>query len=424
MTERKIGVRAEDIESDPGFQHFREKHYLSDATMIGYVNAFQRYVDYTGLCLSDLIAEAEKEEYDRIPIERRKVGERLHGFRKYLKENSLSPATVKRALAAVKSFYINGYSITLPTLGRDRSLSGKIRIENKGIPDKEDIIKVFNIADLRERSIILGITSSGLSTTDFVSLTIKDFKEGYDEKTGVTVLDMRRKKTSQDFVTFFSAEATAAINEYLAWRERPKPKTAHKDILKSWEKHRIYSDSDYLLCKKYVPDEYQEAHDEELRRESEKGLQTVFRVLANRAGIARDKGVWNMFRAHKLRSWFFSVLINNGCPEEHAEVFMGHASRIGSSNGTYYSVIIPKLKETYLQFMPYLSLLTPIEVKVIETEGYKELKEENDVLRRDLEAMKAIEAEKEPVDEILSRLISDPEVQRLLRKKLEGLTDG
>ena len=407
MTERKIEITAEDIEADTAFQYFKHKHDLSEKTMIGYVNALQRYVEFTGLSLTKLVEEAQAEETKNIHKEKRQVGQRLSGFRKHLKALDLAPASIRRMIAGVKSFYVNGYSIELPILGKDRDLAGKVKIENKGIPSKEEILKAFDIADLREKAIILGITSSGLSTKDFVNLRVKDFREGYDEETGITVLDLRRAKTAQDFVTFFSAEATAGINEYLRWRERDKPITLHKDILDSWEKHGIYGGDDYLICKKYILGAYLETQNEELRRESESGLQTVFRQLANRAGIARGKGMWNMFRAHKLRSWFYSQMLNNSCPQDLAEVFMGHVSKLGSSGGTYYSAIVPKLKEAYLEFMPHLSLLSPVETKVIESQSYKELRAQNEVLKERIAIIEAREEARDIRDEKISGIDTD-----------------
>jgi intergrase/recombinase len=389
MTERKIGITAEDIEGDPAFQYFQEKHDISESTMTGYVNALQRYVEFTGLSLTKLVEEAQSEETKNIPKEKRHVGQRLRGFRKHLKTLDLAPASIRRM--------------------------GKVKQENKGIPSKEDIIKVLDIADMREKAIILGITSSGLSTKDFVNLRVKDFREGYDEETGITTLDLRRAKTAQDFVTFFSMEATNAINEYLRWRERDKPKTEHPDILNGWKKHLIHSGEDYLIAKKYIPASYLETRNEELRRESESGLQTVFRQLSNRAGIARSKGTWNMFRAHKLRSWFYSQLLNNSCPQDSAEVFMGHVSRLGSSGGTYYSAIIPKLKESYLEFMPHLSLLSPVETRVIESASYKELKAQNEVLK---ERITVIETQTEAT---LNRLASEPAGRKGLKELIKDV---
>jgi site-specific recombinase XerD len=425
MTERKIKVTAEDIEGDPAFQYYQEKHDISEHTMAGYINALQRYVEFTGLTLTELVKEAENEETKNIPKEKRQLGQRLRGFRKHLKALDLAPASIRRMLAGVKSFYTNGYSIELPKLGKDRALAGKLKPENKGIPSKEDIIKVLDIADMREKAIILGITSSGLSTKDFVNLRVKDFREGYDEETGITVLDSRRAKTAQDFVTFFSAEATDVISEYLRWRERDKPKTAHPDILNGWEKHGIYSSDNYLICKKYIPNSYRETKNEGLRKESEAGLQTVFRQLASRAGISREKGMWNMFRAHKLRSWFYSQMLNNSCPQDLAEVFMGHTSKLGSSGGTYYTAIVPKLKEAYLEFMPHLSLLTPVETKVIESKSYKELKSQNEALKERIAAMEAREEARDIRDEKISGIDTDltplfkkPNVQAELIKAL------
>ena len=419
MTERKIQITAEDIEGDLAFQYYQEKHDISESTMTGYINALQRYVEYTCLSLTKLVEEAQAEETKNVPKEKRQVGIRLRGFRKHLKELNLAPASIRRMIAGVRSFYVNGYSIELPVLGKDRALAGKVKQENKGIPSKDEIIKVLDIADMREKAIILGITSSGLSTKDFVNLRVKDFREGYDEETSITVLDLRRAKTKQDFVTFFSEEATKTINEYLRWRERDKPETAHPDILSGWEKHLIDSGEDYLICKKYVPSAYLETRNEELRRESESGLQTVFRQLSNRAGIARSKGTWNMFRAHKLRSWFYSQLLNNSCPQDVAEVFMGHVSKLGSSGGTYYSAIIPKLKEAYLEFMPHLALLSPVETKVIESGSYKELKAQNEALKERMVVIEARESEKEPYENIATGLMNDPEMQSMVKRWLE-----
>ena len=418
MTERKIQITAEDIEGDPAFQYYQEKHDISESTMTGYINALQRYVEYTCLSLTKLVEEAQAEETKNVPKEKRQVGIRLRGFRKHLKELNLAPASIRRMIAGVRSFYVNGYSIELPVLGKDRALAGKVKQENKGIPSKDEIIKVLDIADMREKAIILGITSSGLSTKDFVNLRVKDFREGYDEETSITVLDLRRAKTKQDFVTFFSEEATKTINEYLRWRERDKPETAHPDILSGWEKHLIDSGEDYLICKKYVPSAYLETRNEELRRESESGLQTVFRQLSNRAGIARSKGTWNMFRAHKLRSWFYSQLLNNSCPQDVAEVFMGHVSKLGSSGGTYYSAIIPKLKESYLQFMPYLALLDHVETKVIESGSYKELKAQNEALK---ERMAVIESQKGDVEATLKQVASEPEGHKILKEMIRAV---
>ncbi len=80
-------------------------------------------------------------------------------------------------------------------------------------------------------------------------------------------------------------------------------------------------------------------------------------------------------------------------------------------------------------------LIKPTETQVLASEEYKELSEKITIyeaalkerngeitkLREEVEAVKAREAEKEPVDDIMYRLVSDPEVQRLLLKKMEDL---
>jgi len=115
-------------------------------------------------------------------------------------------------------------------------------------------------------------------------------------------------------------------------------------------------------------------------------------------------------------------MLNNQCPQDFAEVFMGHTSKLGSSNGTYYTAIVPKLKEAYLEFMPHLSLLTPVETKVIESQSYKELKSQNEALKERIAALETREEAREPYDdkmtELMKRLIANPEMKELIKKEL------
>lgn len=389
----EIGVTREEIEADPAVQNFREKAQLADSTWGGYSNAIQRYADFTGLTPSELIEEAKQEEINGVHLGDRKIGERMLAFRNSLKEEGLSPNSIHRMLAAVKSLYM-WHSINVPKLARDKSLTIRPLDENKDVPSKEMIMKLLNVADLRERAIILSLASSGISTSDFVDLRVRDFKEGYDEETGITKLEPIRKKTGISYITFLSREASQAMMEYLRWRERKAPHIKHPDLIKGWLKHRVYSDDDYLICKRYIPDEYlkvdgeeckvvskakpEELEDfvhtdrEDLRREEEASLRTVFIKLNERAGTSTEKGKWNILRPHKLRSWFYSTLRNRGCKEEDAEVFMGHKGK-GTGENHYFKPEIEYYKEIYLEHMPHLEFFTKESVNVVETAGYRQL---------------------------------------------------
>lgn len=102
---------------------------------------------------------------------------------------------------------------------------------------------------------------------------------------------------------------------------------------------------------------------------------------------------------------------------------MGHVSRLGSSGGTYYSAIIPKLKESYLEFMPHLSLLTPVETRVIESASYKELKAQNEVLKERITVIEARESEKEPFEAIITGLMNDPKMEGKMEGMMEKLME-
>ena len=79
---------------------------------------------------------------------------------------------------------------------------------------------VLKVCDPLERALVLVGVSSGLSSNEIINLKIKDFKYGFDEKTNITTLKLRREKTKVDLITFLSPEASQAVQDYLNYRNK------------------------------------------------------------------------------------------------------------------------------------------------------------------------------------------------------------
>ena len=109
------------------------------------------------------------------------------------------------------------------------------------------------VADPLEKALILCGVSSGLGANEICNLQVKDFKKGYDQKTDITTLKLRRKKAGFDFVTFLSPESSRAIQDYLDYRNRITSEPRHVERLK---KQKVYSDNDYLFIRRQVLPEY------------------------------------------------------------------------------------------------------------------------------------------------------------------------
>ena len=109
--------------------------------------------------------------------------------------------------------------------------------KHKEIPTKEDLQEVLKVCDTMEKAILLVGASSGLSANEIINLKVKDFNRGYDPKTGITTLDLRRGKVDFDFITFLSPEASKAVQEYLTYRARTE-KTGELRKLNQLEKQK------------------------------------------------------------------------------------------------------------------------------------------------------------------------------------------
>ena len=212
----------------------------------------QNFTDWIGKSPDELLTEAEEEVKAGKLMRQRKIKAYLIGFRKYLQDQELSSLTVRSRLTGVKSFY-KLFDIEIPSLPRSGNKARPLE-ENKDIPIKEDLQEVLKVCDPLEKTLILVGASSGLSANEIKNLKIKDFKEGYDPKTEITTLDLRRGKVGFDFITFLSPEASRAVWDYLSFRER-KPKIPTPKRVQQLSKQKV-NDDVYLFIARNVPSSF------------------------------------------------------------------------------------------------------------------------------------------------------------------------
>ncbi len=385
-------------------------------TRRNYLKGMALYTDFTGKTPEQLLEEAESEIKSGLLMRKRSIRKYLLDFREMLKAREYAPKTTINYVGTIKSFY-KVFDIDLPVLNRRKTFQAKPTEKNMFELKKEHIQEALKHADVRNRAIILAIVSSGLGQSDILNLRVGKFKEGYDEKTGITTLKIRRIKTRYDFYTFFSPEASQAIWDYIEWRTREPKRTWHPDIMEAYEKRRIRSDDDYLFIKHAIGDEYLKTLDDEDRRFKTSGLMEMFRETAKRMGMESDKGQWQYFRAHNLRKFFNSTLLNNGADIFFTDYLMGHV--IDQTHEAYFQASPEKLRERYMRFVPFLSIES-VETRVLESEAYEKLHTEYEGLKKrlaELEEKEKYRAEALPKD-ILNELFSDDEFKAVLEKKL------
>jgi integrase len=342
-------------------------------TISSRVLAMQHFTEYTGKTPEELLKEAEEEIRAGKLMRERQVKKQLIGFRKLLENGDYAPITVKSYMAGVRSFY-RVFDIDLPTLPKagEKARPQKKRLD---VPDKDEIREVLKVCDLREKAIILVGLSSGLSANEISNLKLDTFKKGYDPETEITTLDLRREKVGFDFITFLTPEATRAVWDYLAYRDREihARGTVRKQQL---EKQRTV-EGGYLFITNQVANDYLIDYDEKHRRITTSVVSKIYRAIARKAGRTSPSGDWNKIRSHNMRKMFNSALINAGCDNFYIEYWMGHT--LNDTQAAYFRANPEQMKERYQQYIPYLTIQKELDVS--ESPEYQEIKKENQVLQ-------------------------------------------
>ena len=405
----------------------------------------------------------------------------------------LAPKTVKNNIAAVRSFF-NAYNIDVPK--RKNRQKVKTLVENNHRLTKDIVKEAIKYADVRQKAIILCMLSAGFGDSDILNLRVDNFIKGRgympqrisDLKTwiieekrkceeainegtfefGITTLFVRREKTSVDYYTFLTPEATLAILDYLAWRNRETEYVKNIGIGKLIEeKKKIRSPNDYLFIKTTIDDWYLPPEDiekirpprkehpedrtatklrvtkvkekrkelgltgyaDEIRKFDRSGLISILRRLAKKAGIDTKFGVYQVLRGHNLRKLFYTLLRNEGVDYFTVEYWMGHT--IPDEQAAYFEAIPEKLKEIYAKYMHVL-FIGDYETKVLASREYTELNEKLTIyeaalkerngeiskLRDEIEEMKAKGEAREPLDDMMSLMTKKPEMRSAMKKML------
>lgn len=383
-----------------------------------YLLGMQWFTEYTGKDPETILIEAEQEIKDGLLMRSRSIKKYLTGFRKYLQDKGNAPHTVNAHITGVKSFY-TAFDIEIPKFTRASNKAQTLKRHND-IPTKEDLQEVLKVCDTMERAILLIGASSGLSANEIMNLKVKDFKRGYDPQTGITTLDLRRGKVDFDFITFLSPEASKAVIDYLNYRARTE-KTGELRRLNQLEKQKVFSDNDYLFIKRHVEPKYLEKHNDELRKHDSASMVKVYRNISEKAQKNTPKGDWNLIRAHNMRKFFNSTMLNAGADSFFVEYCMGHT--LDDTRAAYFRASPEKLKQIYLKYVPFLTI-----EKALDPEQHPDfirLRNESDTYARAaanaaVERNELIElrAEMEKMKDI------DNDLERLLEKKMEEMVEA
>lgn len=195
------------IAKDITFQNTISGHRI--ATQKTYRNAIMHYCNCIEKSPTKFINEAVKLEKKDARSSKMTIKGYLGKYKEYI--NSLAPLTQHTYMIRVISFY-KGNEVQVPDFYIE---DAETIINAENIPTVDEVRKVLADCDLRHKCVILLQCSSGMGIAELLSITRKDFENGYDEETGITTFHPIRRKTTRRYTTFCTPECSHYIKLWL-----------------------------------------------------------------------------------------------------------------------------------------------------------------------------------------------------------------
>ena len=342
--------------------------------------------------------DKETGEYELLDLEDRTVTEYQFKYYSHLKGKNLTNKTIKLKLDTYRAL-LGEYDIQKPKPIKIVIPTDRIRDED--IVSWKEVETAMSLCKgIRDKAIISFSVTTGLRTSDVRKLTIADLIKACDiyfdeneEKTIEVLLaknyeeiipcwEIMPKKTdkkSQLCVTFNTPESNKYIWQYLEERIQYNIRKGRGDVLDPSEPLFATSTKKPLTST---------------------AVEQMFQRINKKMGNKMDKnGKYGRFRSHSLRKLFSTtirrnitqVVINSDKTSEIdiVSIFTGHVPP-NESNARVYEAIESDshdsyLRKTYTALVPYLSI-QEIEVKDLKTQQYKDLEEQNEALKQQLES--------------------------------------
>jgi len=274
----------------------------------------------------DQLKQERKQQLKSKDIDVQMTAEKL--LNRYVGSGARPQNATRRAVAAIKSFYNCNF---IPLTGRVATPK-QIKEKEYRCPTVEDVRKMLEGANLRDRAILLTLFQTGLRESSLVLLKRKHIREIFENKVpahvGLRAKELKGAYSGVESHTFLGRDAVEAIKKYLDWRERVKGE-------------RLTDDS-FLFARS-------DAIGEPL---FDQALIRIVRTACERAGI-------EPFSPHDFRRAFQTNLEAAGVPANWVKKMTGH--KLSGEENPYSIPKIEQLREAYMKAEPKLSITTRTE---------------------------------------------------------------
>ena len=278
----------------------------SPFTFFLYINELSYFCEWMKAEPDQLMNRCRKRNGDANPKAMAKIARALDEYIDHLKEKGLSPNGIMICLRNITiPFRINGVRLKLPF-----GLSVQNWYEERA-PTREELVKVLDLANLRERAVITALAVSGLRVGTLLKLQYRHVKN--DLEHGIIPIHVHveaglTKGKRCSFDTFLNEEAFDCLKAYFV---------ARKKGTKSIPPEEIHDESPLIrasCCRKFGT-------------VTTKTVHSFVHDLYVRAGLLEKCHSHRRYelRVHSLRKFFRTQMASLGVDSDCIDYMMGRA---------------------------------------------------------------------------------------------------
>ena len=276
----------------------------SHATLYNYVYSVHCFCGWLNTSPDELLKECQDQDGVPIPQGIVKIRRLLDDFAADLRANNLAPVTVRNMISHIQCWFrINGVCFKL------LYTISKWPLHEARAPSPEELQKMLDAADLREKVIITALASGGFRRGTLAKLQYRHVKRDLENHVFPIHVHVEAKITKskhQEYDTFICHEASEYLEAYM---------TARRKGWNGRSPERLTNQSP-LITSVY----------EKLKPLTASYISYLIRNVYFKAGLLDKNSIsvrYNL-RTHSLRKFFRTHLAFLGVDRDYIEYMMGH----------------------------------------------------------------------------------------------------
>jgi site-specific recombinase XerD len=272
-----------------------------------YADTISRFSAWLGNSPDQILSDVKHESGLPNPMRVQTHARLVEDYLAMLQDQELTPGRVHTCAKHIKTFYrVNGVEIKLPY-----ALPRRVVYKDRA-PKPEELQRLLDVADLREKVIITTLALGGFREGTLVRLQYRHVR--HDLENGIMPIHVHveseiTKGKYHDYGTFLGEEPVEYLRAYLEARRRGN---LHRDI----PPETIDDDSPLIRDEMF----------DIARPVGEKQVRKLIHSLYFKAGLLKQSnGSRYNLCVHSLRKFFKTQLMALGVQSDYVEYMMGHS---------------------------------------------------------------------------------------------------